>query len=767
MIQDFEYDHSDLRDIVFAMDCSSMDYTEWVTVGMALKASLGDEGLRVWDDWSSTDVGRYHQGECEDKWRTFTDDGTSGSGGDGVNSGTIVQMAEERGVMPKWEDERIDIFGDFEIVDAPPRMMPVTPTGEIDTGWIEETPVDDGGEWNPTDELERYVKALFREGEHVDIVARSTKTRDGRTVPTRGIGMPYSEIVRRCEIVGRDYDGDIEKAIGSYDHNAGAWVRFNPMDGEGHSDRNVTDFRYALVESDDIPVEKQRGMLEAMNLPIAALVSSGNKSIHAIVRIDAGKSYDEYRRRVNTLYEWVEARGFRLDRQNKNPSRLSRLPGIVRGKNRQRLIATDIGPSSWDEWREWVEEVEDELPDDVSLDDTWDAPILLPPPLIGTEEHGVVRQGQKLIVVGDSKMGKSYTLIDLAEAVCTGGRWLGMPCACGPVFYVNLEIESEEFRNRQKVVWEDRVAHLDVADETLLRKNFFSWNLRGSAQLMEDLAPKVIRRVLRRAERGAFKLLVIDPVYKVNGGDDNNAEMVARFTNAIDRIAESCGCAVAYAHHHPKGTAGQKKSMDRMSGSGVYARDADTVIDFTALEMDDETRESEFGGNPTYRVSFTTRSYRTPHDMDVMFVFPRFYPDASGDLKRFEVEGHEQTWAEKRDEINEKKKAKAESDRAEKIRLVRDALRFCEEDGIMPTFGNVYRMLGEFDGKPVSEGTFRHWLNTKGRRLGPFSTRKLTKDELESMPELHGNEKIVTDDHSDEAELEGASEAIDKRYGKR
>lgn len=752
MTRDFRHDHSDLEDIVMAMDCSSMDYTEWVTVGMALKAALGDAGLRIWDDWSSTDAARYNDGECERKWRTFSDDGTSGMGGDGVGSGTIVQMAEERGVMPMPDDERIDLWGDLELDDTPPHMMPLTPTGEIDTGWVEdfEPTYDDDLPWCQADDLEGYVRALFRDGDMVDIVSKSVTTRDGRKVPTKGVASSFSDLVYKADRCREMLNGDIETAVGHYDHNVGVWVRFNPMDGEGHGDRNVTDFRYALVESDDIPIEKQRGMLEAMNLPIAALVSSGNKSIHAIVHIDAGTDYDEYRRRVNTLYEWVESKGFRLDRQNKNPSRLSRLPGVVRGRNRQRLLATNIGPASWHEWREWVEDVEDELPSDVSLDDVWDDPIRLPPPLIGDEEHGVVRQGQKMIVVGDSKMGKSYTLIDLAEAVCTGGRWLGMPCACGPVFYVNLEIEAEEFRNRQKVVWADRVAHMDEADETLLRRNFFSWNLRGSAQLMEDLAPKVIRRVLKRRAKGGFKLLVIDPVYKVNGGDDNNAEMVARFTNAIDRVAEECGCAVAYAHHHPKGTAGQKKSMDRMSGSGVYARDADTVIDFTALDIDDETRESEFSGCPAYRASFTTRSYRTPPDMDVLFVFPRFYPDSSGALGRFETEGHEQTWAEKRDELNERRRERADRDNADRVWCVRDAMKACEEDGVLPTKSNVFERLPELDGyKQASKRSFDNWVGGGKRSLGPFTTRKPTREELDANPGVTGHERVVVDTRSD------------------
>ena len=46
--------------------------------------------------------------------------------------------------------------------------------------------------------------------------------------------------------------GDIRKAIGNYNENAGVWIRFNPMSGDGTKNSDVTDHRYALIESDKI-----------------------------------------------------------------------------------------------------------------------------------------------------------------------------------------------------------------------------------------------------------------------------------------------------------------------------------------------------------------------------------------------------------------------------------------------------------------------------------------------------------------------------------
>ena len=64
----------------------------------------------------------------------------------------------------------------------------------------------------------------------------------------------------------------------------------------------MTDFKYALVESDNLSIEKQNAIMRELELPIATLVYSGSKSIHAIVKVDA-QNYSEYQKRVEYLYK--------------------------------------------------------------------------------------------------------------------------------------------------------------------------------------------------------------------------------------------------------------------------------------------------------------------------------------------------------------------------------------------------------------------------------------------------------------------------------
>ena len=126
----------------------------------------------------------------------------------------------------------------------------------------------------------------------------------------------------------------------------------------------------------------------------------------------------EYRKRVDYLYNICKKNGLDVDTQNRNPSRLSRMPGVIRNGHKQFLVDTNIGKESWDEWYEWIESINDDLPEPESLVECWNNLPQLAPPLI----EGILRQGHKMLVAGPSKAGKSFTLIELCIAIAEGKK---------------------------------------------------------------------------------------------------------------------------------------------------------------------------------------------------------------------------------------------------------------------------------------------------------------------------------------------------------
>lgn len=549
----------DLKEILEYIDPSDCNYQEWVNVGMALK----HEGYTAadWDTWSARDGGRYHAGECFKKWSTFVGAGTP------VTGGTIVQMAKERGWTPALSSDPGYSLDWDSVIQQDDVVI-------VDKGWVEGREIKEPLIWDPVKDLITYLETLFESDENVGYVTRSFE-RDGKFLPTKGCwdrtAGQLIDALLKCK-------GDIGAVLGDYNPEVGAWIRFNPLDGKGVKNDNVTDYRFALVESDSTDLEKQNAIIHELELPVACLVFSGKKSVHAIVRVDAA-NYDEYRKRVDYLYTVCKKNGLEIDQQNKNPSRLSRMPGVIRAGRKQFLMETNIGKSNWDEWREWIEAVNDDLPDPEPLESVWDNMPALSAPLI----DGVLRQGHKMLLAGPSKAGKSFSLIELCIAIAEGSSWFGWPCTQGRVLYVNLELDRASCLHRFKDVYQA----LKIPAGHL--QNIDIWNLRGRSVPMDKLAPKLIRRAAKKD----YIAIVIDPIYKVITGDENSADQMANFCNQFDKVCTELGVAVIYCHHHSKGSQGSKRSMDRASGSGVFARDPDALLDLIELDLPESLQKQQ------------------------------------------------------------------------------------------------------------------------------------------------------------------------------
>lgn len=431
----------------------------------------------------------------------------------------------------------------------------------------------------PTDgaeQLRLFIGAAFEPGEHVSITMDSYQDEEtGKFHPLGGLqALTAGELCAELETARR-----IEDVIGDYDHHAGAWFTVCPVDGKGRGRKNITAYRHCLVEGDAQPVDVQERILRACGLPITSLTTSGSKSVHALVRLDAA-DIDEWNYRRERVWAYLKDNyGFVVDEACKDPSRLSRLPGAVRGEQTQQLLALNLGAADYDTWEE---EAFDDLPPIV---DAWEryqqGPVVLDPEAIA----GLVRTKRKLMITGPSKGAKSFFMIELAVHMVAGVPFLGMPVAHGPVLYLNLELDREEFWQRVF----DVCAALELDPEQALH-GLKVWNLRGKARPLEQLAPRLIRQCARMFPDGEGPVaIMLDPLYKINSGDENSNADMARFVGNFDRIIEETGALLVYSHHHTKGASAGKKVLDRGSGAGVLARDYDAQIDL--LELDDATAE--------------------------------------------------------------------------------------------------------------------------------------------------------------------------------
>jgi hypothetical protein len=106
---------------------SAEHYHEWVQVGMALRASYGEEGFEAWHSWSQKSTKYRGVKELEFKWKTFKRDG--------VSAGTIVHLAKRGGwTESEWRGERGGQWNDD--------WQPDVTLGFVDSGEVVEVEED-------------------------------------------------------------------------------------------------------------------------------------------------------------------------------------------------------------------------------------------------------------------------------------------------------------------------------------------------------------------------------------------------------------------------------------------------------------------------------------------------------------------------------------------------------------------------------------------------------------------------------------------------
>ena len=196
--------------------------------------------------------------------------------------------------------------------------------------------------------------------------------------------------------------------------------------------------------------------------------------------------------------------------------------------------------------------------------------LVQPPELV----KGLIHQGTKVMLGGGSKSFKTWLQLDLSLCCAYGLPWLGFTTIPGRILFVNLEIQPAFFQHRIQAISHARgikqvAGKLDI------------WNLRGHNASYKIILPQFIERV----KSTQYCLIDLDPIYKLYGNtDENSAGEVAQLMNELERVCVQTGACVLFGAHYSKGNQASKESIDRVSGSGVFTRDPDSLINFTRHE---------------------------------------------------------------------------------------------------------------------------------------------------------------------------------------
>ncbi len=172
--------------------------------------------------------------------------------------------------------------------------------------------------------------------------------------------------------------------------------------------------------------------------------------------------------------------------------------------------------------------------------------------------------GDRVAIVGQSKARKSFYALQLAVALATGTPFLGVETVKQTVLVVNGEIRAGAYKRRLR--------------RMIDRLGIGAGDLSGLVVVnaAETGEPDTFADVLALAKRHRADVCVVDPAYLLLGDEVNQVE-VKDSVRAMKRFAVE-GVTLVAVYHATKGRMGDKQAVDRISGSGIFARDASTMI---------------------------------------------------------------------------------------------------------------------------------------------------------------------------------------------
>ena len=140
------------------------------------------------------------------------------------------------------------------------------------------------------------------------------------------------------KLVWHDNVPDLEVDRIITNNTEGAWVMVNPVDGQSkpierlgkksrRAEENLVSYEYLLIESDSVELELWLRVLSNLYLPIVSVTTSGSKSAHALVRVNA-KDRADYLDKASEIADVLVPLG--ADPAAMSAVRLTRVPGCMR-----------------------------------------------------------------------------------------------------------------------------------------------------------------------------------------------------------------------------------------------------------------------------------------------------------------------------------------------------------------------------------------------------------------------------------------------------
>ena len=196
------------------------------------------------------------------------------------------------------------------------------------------------------------------------------------------------------------------------------------------------------------------------------------------------------------------------------------------------------------------------------------------------------------IIGGHPKVGKSWLGLDLAVSVASGTPCFGHYAVedPGPVLVYLAEDAPAAVRARVEGLCKHRGLALDALPVTLV-----------DAPVLRLDTPADQRRLRAAIERLRPRLLVLDPLVRLHGGNENSAQTIAALLGFLRELQRTYGVAIVLAHHLSKRASSHPGQALRGSGDLHAWGDTNLYLDRQdGLVVVTPEHRSEPAGDPFY-----------------------------------------------------------------------------------------------------------------------------------------------------------------------
>lgn len=185
---------------------------------------------------------------------------------------------------------------------------------------------------------------------------------------------------------------------------------------------------------------------------------------------------------------------------------------------------------------------------------------------------GVFCEGQIVSIQAGSKQRKTWFMKHLCYCIANGLPFLGIPTSSTERKVLDIDLELQEpFARKRWVQICNAIGDGDFHQLEILC-------LRG-----RPLDPDIMRQLAQMIYEESFKVFCLDPIYKLLGDRqrENDTSDVKRLLEPFVRLTAERNVTFLYSHHYSKGDHFGKEAIDRSSGSGVFGRLPDVIIDLS------------------------------------------------------------------------------------------------------------------------------------------------------------------------------------------